>query len=879
MAFSNKTPGFEPGGVLSVYDDYITDAEPINDFDLEDFCEFDSSVSTVEETNKTNKTNKTNDANQAKCVMVCNDEFLSSIFGDPDGDLRPVVVSFTGHPNKVPKSSWFGRAWDPETVNLTTANNNYFSLAVFCPNEAREYRRQKAQFRGLYAIYFDDVGTKVDADLITLPPSWRIETSPKNFQVGYILSEPLVDGKKADCLMKAIIAKGLCDPGAGGPTARLARLPIGINAKVNHRFLCRLTEWEPDCRYSVEELVDAYDLDPNPPRKGKVSRKREFSTEVIDEDTIYIPLAGENPLIKVLKAKSLYKSELEPGKHDITCPWVHEHTEEADGGTAYFEPDSVYPTGGFHCFHGHCADRSIRDLIKFLDVSQTSARMKPTVRMIKGEIDRLADQAEQELARHNRHYQRGGLIVTVSTDPGTKNTFIKDIKRPGLLRALASVALWETFDKKYNTWVRSEPSDRLVSVVFDSSDYPHLPLLNGLAYQPYLRDDGSLVVSPGYDMASGMYGEFNADQFQVPSSPTREDAERALNDLVDLLAEFSFAEDHDRSAALSAILTATIRPSLPLAPMFHVRAPQPGSGKSYLCRTVSMFATPRSGAPTTFPHDDEECRKMLLAELLRAPPVIEFDNLTSDLFSHKSLCAALTSEYMTGRILGVSKTATVGTRTLFLSSGNNVGPVADMARRCLTINLDPRTENPTTKKYKKTDLLGDLIRDRGRYVSAALTIVRAWIIAGRPKSDCKDIGSFGAWSDLCRQPLLWLGLPDPALSLFKVMDEDPEREILGRLIKVWHKIFGSTSTMVRDAVRVTSGLCYDLPENYEYDHDDIVELREVLADIAGERHGEINRKTLGRWIKRNEGKIVDGLRFSRAPGNRAAEAWRIEVMK
>ena len=92
---------------------------------------------------------------------------------------------------------------------------------------------------------------------------------------------------------------------------------------------------------------------------------------------------------------------------------------------------------------------------------------------------------------------------------------------------------------------------------------------------------------------------------------------------------------------------------------------------------------------------------MLLAELLRSPAVIEFDNLTSDLVAHKSLCMALTSEFMSGRILGVSKIATVGTRVLFLSSGNNVSPVQDMTRRCVTIRLDPGCEMPSARNFKR----------------------------------------------------------------------------------------------------------------------------------------------------------------------------------
>jgi hypothetical protein len=301
--------------------------------------------------------------------------------------------------------------------------------------------------------------------------------------------------------------------------------------------------------------------------------------------------------------------------------------------------------------------------------------------------------------------------------------------------------------------------------------------------------------------------------------------------------------------------------------MFHVRAHMVGSGKSYLCELITAFATPQRGTPTTFPADDEECRKLLLAELLRAPAVVEFDNLTSDLLAHKSLCTVLTSEFMSGRILGVTKTATVSTRTLFLSSGNNVGPVKDMTRRCLSILLDPGCETPAARSFRRPDLVREVLRERGRYVSAALSIVRAWIVAGRPMTSCKPLAGYGDWSDLCRQPLLWLGCADPNDSVFEAIAEDPDRETLGRLLMAWQSVFGRMPAMVRDAVKQGS----------DY-HDEYVELREVLHDIADER-GEINRRKLGWWIKRHAGHIVDGRRFVRASGKRSAEAWQVAVVE
>ena len=132
---------------------------------------------------------------------------------------------------------------------------------------------------------------------------------------------------------------------------------------------------------------------------------------------------------------------------------------------------------------------------------------------------------------------------------------------------------------------------------------------------------------------------------------------------------------------------------------------------------------------------------------------------------------------------------------------------------------------------------------------------------------CKSLAGYGDWSDLCRQPLLWLGCPDPAVSVFEAMAEDPDRETLGRLLTAWQMAFGKMPAMVRDAVKESSTF-----------HEENAELREVIHDIADER-GEINRRKLGWWIRRHSGRIVDGRRFVRASGNRSAEAWWVEEVE
>jgi len=794
----------------------------------------------------------------AETFNVSNEEFLKAIFGDvPDG-VRPMVVSFAGNPSTVSKSRWGGRSWVESVAEMLPSDNNYFSLSAFNPDKEGKYRRRKNQFHACYSIMLDDVGTKVNREDVKLEPSWMLETSEGNYQAGYILKEPITEAQ-ATQLAKAVIAAGLCDPGAGGPSARLARLPIAINGKYDPIFSCRLESWRPDLTYTAQELVIGLGLNLISPQIKKVNNVVAIN---VDANAVWQPRPPTNPVIDILMQRGLYKSQLSEGKHDVRCPWVSEHTGQVDGGSAYFEPDEDYPNGGFKCLHGHCNHRSIRDLLEVLQVEQQAARMRPVIRVIDGDLHRVVDAAEKALVEKGQYYQRGGAIVTVKTDPSTHLTHISDVGVDELTLGLGCAADWQRYDGRSKDWVRKDPPCRHVNILLKKGAYRYLPSLAGIARQPFLRVDGSLVTVPGYDLASNMYGVFDASQYKLPQSPSIEQARESLELLRGLLDEFEFASSTDEAAALSAMLTAAIRISLPVAPMFHVTAHVPGSGKSYLCALIAAMATPNRGEPTAFPGDDVECGKVLLATLMTAPAVIEFDNLTSDLLAHKSLCTALTSEDMSGRLLGQSKTISVSTRALFLSSGNNVGPVNDMTRRCLTIGLSSKEEHPAQRAFKHPDLLEVVRANRGECVSAALTIIRAWIEAGKPSHAGKNLASYGLWSEYCRAPLIWLGCEDPVDNLFRKMTEDPERELLGRLLEAWRDMFGNKALRVRDVIaRVQSQ-----PQARD--------LAELLEDIAGDR-GKINTRSLGWWLKRHAGRIVDGRQLVQVKGNSSGDRWAV----
>jgi hypothetical protein len=809
--------------------------------------------------------------------QITNADFVAAVFPSlPEGGFA-AVCSKSGDPGS---GGWLASRADQGADKMAATSNNYLSCSSFYPGDDGSFKARKAQFAACHFLMLDDLGTKVSLErLADFELSWLIETSPGNFQGGIILAEPVTDGAVAVRLLNAVIDSGLCDAGATGPLSRWARLPVAINGKPKYAdeggvpFQCHLIEWCPDARYTPEEIVSRLQLELAPAGRPKKTTRPSGRASYVDSDShssgndtdgVLTPKAAENPVIAALKARGLYKTPLGSGKHDMTCPWMYEHTDGLDTGAAYFEPDEFYSVGGFCCQHSHRDKYHISSLLEFLGVHNAEARHKPLIRVVSGDLHRVVDAAEKELSNRGRYYQAGGLIVSVSTDPTSGDPSIVPTSAPALTRELSVAATWEKKDGRTEDWVRCDPPTRHAAILYDAQSFRYLRPLAGVVRQPYFREsDGELITQAGYDKTSQRFGVFDARQFVTPD-PTPEAARAALALLEDLLTEFHFVSATDKAAALSAIFTAVVRPSLPYAPGFHIRAPVFGSGKTYLCELIGAFAGPAHNAKVSYPTTSEEATKVILALLLTSPAVIEFDDMDTDWIPHGTIKRMLTAEQITDRILGVSKIATVSTRTLFLGSGNNVGPIRDLLRRVLTIHIDPRCATPATMTYKGFPV--DKVRScRGVYVAAVQTIIQAWRRAGMDRAEVGSIVTFsGAWSDYCRYPLMWLGHPDPATALLDQVSHDPDGDALSGLMTEWREVFGSIATTVRKAVETA--------------HRNKPNLLDAMREFPVEERGEINRSKLGWILKKNAKRIVDGFEFQQAEAD-GRTAWRVCAVK
>jgi putative DNA primase/helicase len=223
---------------------------------------------------------------------------------------------------------------------------------------------------------------------------------------------------------------------------------------------------------------------------------------------------------------------------------------------------------------------------------------------------------------------------------------------------------------------------------------------------------------------------------------------KAINEL---LIDFKFVGEVGRAVALSLIVSSVVRGALHMVPLHAFTAPTPGSGKSYLADITTAIVSGRYCPVITPGRSDEELEKRLGSMLLSGCPTISLDNISSEL-TGDALCQVTERPTVRIRILGKSETPECEFRGIVIANGNNLVVVGDMTRRVLIGKLDTGLERPEGREFK-SDPVRTVLADRGKYIAAALTIVRAYITADKPDKlipTALTVDSSVTWSDATR---------------------------------------------------------------------------------------------------------------------------------
>ena len=528
----------------------------------------------------------------------------------------------------------------------------------------------------------------------------------------------------------------------------------------------------------------------------------------------------------------------------------------------------------------------------------SSAGQQPTslaIRVVQGDLHRICGQANALLASKSpRTFRYGGTLVHVERiaermvlDRGgtivPENALrLEPASKEWLQMELTRIGRWEraiTSVGQAIKWVATDAPLKVVGAILADRAGWQCRVLNGVSEVPVLRDDGSAFETPGYDSRTGIYFHPNGASFKnLRPNPTYADAQLAIDFLLRPLKDFPFVQECHRSAALAMIMTGVIRRQLPKAPGFGISATVAGTGKGLLTSVAAMIATDRVSPVTAFTDDEDEQRKRITAALVAGHPIINVDNVTETLNS-AALCALLTSESWTERLLGKSRDVTVPSNALLMCNGNNLVIQGDLTRRLVPIMLDAECEHPEERKFDKA-LLPWVKTNRPMLVLAVLTILSAWRKAGRPDQGLQPLGSFEEWSQEIASPLVWLGQPDPTLALTQLGIADPKCTMLRRVLANWYTVFGSTEQtlgMVLETIKAPTG-----PQ--DYDRAEHAELREAFDEITANARDDAAKKArFGRWLSKHAGRVVQNedriaLRFVNAGSQQRAVRWAAEEL-
>jgi len=360
----------------------------------------------------------------------------------------------------------------------------------------------------------------------------------------------------------------------------------------------------------------------------------------------------------------------------------------------------------------------------------------------------ITDQTLPAINSYNRPpriFVRTGSLVRVNVDE-TGAARIDLLSEAGLRGILSRCARYmiRTGPDRFED---SDPPLKVVKDIMALPAWPGIPPISGIITSPVIRADGSIITEPGYDPETRMF-YVGSLELHVPENPTKADAERAAQYILnEVFSDFPFKDDASEANTLAALLTTITRPLINgNTPLGLVDKPQAGTGASLLTEVIAEITTGTAACMQTAPGTDEEWRKAITSVLTQGPQIVVIDNVTNMLRSAK-LSQMLTARTWTDRMLGQSKMLSLPQTAAWFATGNNIQLGGDIARRSYWIRLDAVDSRPWLRGGFKHDHLKEWVRDhREDLLSRLLIIVKAWIVAGRPESKVKAIGSFEEWS-------------------------------------------------------------------------------------------------------------------------------------
>jgi hypothetical protein len=313
----------------------------------------------------------------------------------------------------------------------------------------------------------------------------------------------------------------------------------------------------------------------------------------------------------------------------------------------------------------------------------------------------------------------------------------------------------------------TKPDVGIIEQVHELQSWPGIKRLVGIARTPFLRPDGTICQTPGYDAKTGYFLALSPDLvgLEVAECPTQDEARAALSRLRSVFADFPYSDESGYMVPIAAALTLVARAAIDgSTPGFAFDSAKGGEGKTLQTDAVAMLATGEFAARSAYSSEEEEVRKALDAFAMIGADIVCLDDCKHAIGGSTIDTYLTARDTIAVRVLGENKHGPhkVPWRGVFMCTGVKLRTKGQTGRRLLFAKVVTGEVSPQLRTgfHIEGDLL-DHCRDHRRgFVSDMLTVLRSYCAHGRPGAEECVWGSFQQWAELVAGALRYAGGAD-----------------------------------------------------------------------------------------------------------------------
>ncbi len=501
--------------------------------------------------------------------------------------------------------------------------------------------------------------------------------------------------------------------------------------------------------------------------------------------------------------------------------------------------------------------RKRKEKAKSEKLAKFAAAGKPIVEIHDRPLPDVLGDLASAIAQHNGStptlfYGAGGLREVVRNQDGA--TILEAVRAERLQVVSSQSATWTTTPADARLPREIAPPAELCKQFIASREYwQNIPTIKRVLTAPFIDRAGNVCAAPGYHASEQSWLSLPDGHALPDTTPTPANVTAGKTLIDRLFSEVAFADNASRANAWALLLLPFMRLYIDAqndgqTPIHLFDAPTQSSGKTYAA-TIALLPFCEV-VPTSDKKDEKESQKEIFALLAEGAFYIFIDNVKSSLGSAE-IATAVTSGKMRGRVLGITGTQTVSTNIVWAATSNNAQLDADIISRSILIQLDTNKENPEDREFNFNPLQF-IAQNRAETQAAILTIVRAWLEAGKPNRAAK-VSRFPAWERTIGGILEVAGVSGFLENFKEVRNKiDPESNAWRGFIEAWHDAHGESFKTVKELLETPDG-------------DD-------LKAIIGEKDPA---KVFGKQLQTRKNKVISGCKITQEEPRGRVNRWRL----